>query len=53
MRGIHVRLNLEDKARERVARGRNFALIAHAAAGRRGELQKAFEEGLHAEIGDG
>ena len=49
--GIHVRLDLEDEAREAVAVGIDRPVRALAGTGRRREVDEAIEERLDAEVG--
>ena len=52
---VHVGLDLEDKARELVARGLHGLAAQRVGVGerRRGEAQEVLEEGLHAKVGEG
>lgn len=53
MRGVHVRLNLEDETGEVRLFGLNVTDVALAGQGRRRVLQEALKERLNAEVGDG
>ncbi len=53
VRGVHVRLNLEDETGEVRLFGLNVTDVALAGQGRRRVLQEALKERLNAEVGDG